>query len=179
MKKVRVQYEHSIAKSKAKFSQDGNHRYILQRVWNDKLPMAGAIMLNPTEADALVSDKTLMKLMNYFVQNKYGGFYVVNLFSYIANSEKELLRETTYDERYDDNTDKWISKAIEGSEDFYIAWGSNKNRKTRIKRLVKILKDLKKKSVFKLENENGDITHFSRSHNDFKWVRIKVDDILK
>ncbi|MDQ1005438.1 hypothetical protein QFZ28_006016 [Neobacillus niacini] len=178
MKKLRKQYESSIVKGEAQFSEDGNHRYFLQRVWNKDLPMAAAIMLNPTDADALYSDKTLMKLMNDFVEQNYGGFYVVNLFSYIAKREGLLLEKTSYDDRYDKNTDFWISHAIKNSENTYIAWGSNKNRVTRIKQVIKILKKLKKETVYRPEDANGNITHFSWLSNDYRWVEIKVDDIL-
>lgn len=71
-------------------------------------------MSNPTDADALRFDKSLMIAMNYYVNAGYGGFYTVNLFSRIANSNQELLK-VKYKNRYDKRTDKWIQFAIKNS----------------------------------------------------------------
>lgn len=173
-----IKHRYSTVKSNAKFSDDGLHRYVLKRVWTENPCMATVIMLNPTPADALIWDKSLMLIMNYLVEKGYGGFYVVNLFSYIAKSEEELIQETTYEERYNKKTDKWISTAFKNSKDIYIAWGSNKNRIRRIKTVIDILKKLGVNTVFRFESPDGSVPHISRSKTDKIAQSILVDNLL-
>lgn len=159
------------------FSDDGNHRYLLTRVWNNELPSVTIIMLNPSYADELMWDWSSMRIMNYIVGcKKYGGIDIVNLFSCI---EKDSERLTQYKQKFDDNTDKYINKVIEKNSDIIIAWGVNKNRKTRIKTIKKFIKKYNNKNIFRLVDEDDEIKHISVVSNHFKIIRIDIDDIIK
>jgi hypothetical protein len=71
-------------------SDCGKYRYQLWRVWNDKLPLAFFIMLNPSKADADQDDPTIRRLIGFAKRMGCGGFYVGNMFPYRATNPKEL-----------------------------------------------------------------------------------------
>ena len=52
--------ETTIIKSKAIFSDDKEHRLLLQKEWNSKKPSAMVIMINPNTADTVNFDMTTM-----------------------------------------------------------------------------------------------------------------------
>jgi hypothetical protein len=103
-----------VVKSEAIFSNDKGkeHRYLLKKVWNKEKAIATIIMLNPRrQTDALYLDKSVMLFMNHCISEGFGGLYIVNLFSYRCDSEKEL-KAIDYHKRYDIETDKWITHAV-------------------------------------------------------------------
>ena len=48
----------------AQFSDDGNKRYLLRKIWNEKLPSLTVIMLAPSEASGIVLDTTTQLCLN-------------------------------------------------------------------------------------------------------------------
>jgi hypothetical protein len=76
----------------AHFSDDGKYRYRLDRRWNDALPYLAFIMLNPSVASDTDDDPTVRKCAGFSERLGFGGFYVLNLYAYIATDPKELKR---------------------------------------------------------------------------------------
>ena len=72
-----------------------HYRYQLWRVWDEQKPLVMFIGLNPSNGDGETDDPTLRKLIA-FVQNlengKYGGFYIGNLFAFVASKPNDLLK---------------------------------------------------------------------------------------
>jgi hypothetical protein len=68
----------------------GTHRYFLIRQWDDQLPMMLWVMLNPSVADDEIDDPTIVRCIGFAKSWGYGGFMVVNLFSYRATDSNEL-----------------------------------------------------------------------------------------
>lgn len=77
-------------KSTAIVSDDGNYRYRLTRVWDNNKQSATVIMLNPSKANELKSDKTVMNLTNFLIDNNFGSVNIVNLFSYMTTDPSKL-----------------------------------------------------------------------------------------
>ncbi|MBL6877286.1 MAG: DUF1643 domain-containing protein [Flavobacteriales bacterium] len=75
---------------KAKFSIDKKHRYNLSRHWNLNKPEILYIMLNPSIANKSIDDPTINRLIGFTKELGYGGFFVVNLFTYITPYPKKL-----------------------------------------------------------------------------------------
>jgi hypothetical protein len=73
----------------ANFSDCGKYRYWLFRRWDDR-PLAMCIGLNPSTANHETDDKTIELLNNHLPWHNYGGFYMVNLYAFIA-SKPEIL----------------------------------------------------------------------------------------
>lgn len=76
----------------AEISDCGKYRYKLWRIWNEKLPLAMFVMLNPSTADANQDDATIRRLIGFAERMGCGGFYVGNLYPYRATDPKELIR---------------------------------------------------------------------------------------
>lgn len=75
----------------ANFSECGKYRYKLWRIWDDTLPTAMCIGLNPSTANSEKNDATIRILIKMLQKLNYGGFYMMNCFPYIA-SKPELLQ---------------------------------------------------------------------------------------
>ena len=56
--------ETTVMKSKALFSDDGEHRLLLRREWDKNSKCAMIIMINPNTADTLCMDMTTMLVLN-------------------------------------------------------------------------------------------------------------------
>lgn len=57
------------------------YRYDLTRVWDELLPVMVWIMLNPSDADHLKNDPTILACIDFAKRNGFGGIVVVNLFA--------------------------------------------------------------------------------------------------
>lgn len=76
----------------AKFSADRKCRFWLLRVWDDTKPIICFVLLNPSKANEADNDPTVVKLIAYAQRWGYGGFVLVNIFSYCATDPRELWR---------------------------------------------------------------------------------------
>ncbi|WP_195837980.1 DUF1643 domain-containing protein [Tissierella pigra] len=67
--------------TEVKFLKDGQHtyRYLLKKQWSEGKNTAAVIMLNPSKANSLKMDQTVMNVMNYLVDNGFSGMSIVNL----------------------------------------------------------------------------------------------------
>lgn len=74
----------------AVFNKERTHRFVLSRIWDDKFSKILFIGLNPSTADGLEDDATVRRLINFAKDWGYGGFYLCNLFSFIATEQEDL-----------------------------------------------------------------------------------------
>ena len=65
----------------AHFSDDGSKRYLLRKLWNEKLPSLAIIMLAPSEASGIELDTTTQLVLNNAARLGYGSVTIVNLFA--------------------------------------------------------------------------------------------------
>lgn len=79
------------AQSEAYFSPDMTHRYWLARDWDRSLPRLAFVMLNPSTADKRWNDPTVARCEYFADRWGFGGYVVVNVFSYRATDPRELL----------------------------------------------------------------------------------------
>jgi hypothetical protein len=77
-------------KGSASFSDDGAHRYRLERDHGGGRTVA-FVMLNPSRAGANVDDHTVRKCLGFARRLDYRRLVVVNLFSMVATDPTELL----------------------------------------------------------------------------------------
>lgn len=70
------------------------YRYLLTRMWDATLPVMVWVMLNPSTADALVDDPTILACMDFARRNGFGGITVVNLFAFRSPHPKVMLAAT-------------------------------------------------------------------------------------
>lgn len=69
----------TVIKSKAIFSDDGEHRFLLHREWNEKKKSAMIIMINSNTTDTLNVDLTKMLVLNNLSMLDFGSVNIVNL----------------------------------------------------------------------------------------------------
>ncbi len=113
--------------SGAEFSEDGKYRYKLWRIWNDELPRAMCIGLNPSTANGSKNDMTITYLIKMLSILGYGGFYMMNCFAYIT-SKPELLQHNPMSDEINDNI---ITITAGKCADVIFAWGGFKVIKQR------------------------------------------------
>jgi hypothetical protein len=109
--------------SDALLSDDGRYRYRLSRVWDDSLPLACWLMLNPSVADHEQDDPTVRRVTGFSQSWGFGGFVVVNLFALRSTDPAELKRDPY---PIGPDNDRHIWEATEGRR-VIAAWGAGGN----------------------------------------------------
>ena len=88
---LRCRSEGSIGiKRDATFSADRKYRYVLDREWETSGKLVTFIMLNPSNADEVVDDRTIKRCIDFAKESGCGRLRVVNLFAYRSTDPKEL-----------------------------------------------------------------------------------------
>ncbi len=78
--------------SSAALSEDGAHRYWLDRVISDNGPCYVFIGVNPSTADANADDATIRRLKGFVARWSGAKFIIVNLYSKRATDVRELAK---------------------------------------------------------------------------------------
>lgn len=148
----------------AEFSQDRLHRYALWRIWDNTKPLVMFIGLNPSTANESGNDRTITRVKNLSVGWGYGGFYMMNLFSYVSTDPGKLVVCT-------DNTlnDSWLFSVRKSCKDVVFVWGNFSVAVERAKEVKKMFTDAKAL----LLNKNGSPRHPLYVHGDTKLIDFK------
>ena len=107
-------------KKAAEFSDCRKYRYTLTRYWDETKPYAVFICLNPSTADETKDDPTVRRCINFSKAWGYGGFVMLNLFSFRATDPKVMKAE--YEPIGKDN-DVWIKHMADKAGIVIAAWG--------------------------------------------------------
>ncbi len=112
----------------ALFSKDRLHRYRLWRIWNKDKPLVMFVGLNPSKAKESKSDPTIDCVRKFCERWEYGGFYMMNLFSFVSPHPEDLL--TCWDPiRNNDDHLKEVAALCTGGVIF--AWGKFEQAQAR------------------------------------------------
>lgn len=76
----------------AKFNEDHTHRYYLSRIWDDSTSKMLFIGINPSTADGEDDDHTVSRLVNFCKSWGFGGFYIVNLYSFVSPDPDKMIQ---------------------------------------------------------------------------------------
>ena len=121
----------------AQFSDDGTKRYLLRKIWNEKLPSLTIIMMAPSDASGIVLDVTTLLCLNNASRLGYGSITIVNLF---ATLNDFALHQT---EEEDPENLKAILEAVRKADQIVYAPGTGKAKnKAFQKRQEQVLKEL-------------------------------------
>lgn len=112
-------------KKSAHFSPCGKHRLRLYRIWNEALPKAMCIGLNPSTANAEDDDPTISYLCRALQKLNYGGVLMVNCFTLISSNPKALSNIDINDPANTDNQYN-IGDLAEDCATVIFGWGSFK-----------------------------------------------------
>ncbi len=106
----------------AEISPCGIYRYSLWRIWDNSLPKVMFIGLNPSTADAIDDDRTIIKCINFAKNWGFGGIYMTNLFAYRSTDKSKLY---VVNEPVGIDNDKYILKYAEKADKIIAAWGND------------------------------------------------------
>lgn len=125
--------------SGAMFSECGKYRYALWRIWDDALPKAMCIGLNPSTANATKNDNTISLLIAMLTKLGFGGFYMTNLFAWISSNPNDLL---TCDDPISEN-DNHLKAVRNYCQTVIACWGSFKQIGERADVVIKMFDNIK------------------------------------
>lgn len=110
--------------SEATFDASRKNRFLLRRIWDEKLPSVAFCMLNPSTAAEDVDDPTVRRVQAYARAWGYGAATVVNIFSWRATDPRELhKREETWLTTQENF--KHIRHIAESADLFVCGWGAH------------------------------------------------------
>ena len=109
----------------ATFSKDKRYRWMLSRTWNKALQQLLFIGINPSPADHIKDDATIRKLCYFTNKWGYGGFRVINLFSYVSTEQSELNR-ISYDEATGGKNFEYLTRYCGTMTPVVLMWGDGK-----------------------------------------------------
>lgn len=117
------------------------YRYLLTRIWDPAVPPAVFLMLNPSTADALEDDATILRLVrrpNGFAHRMgAGGVVVVNLFA-LRSTDPRALRD--HADPVGPLNDAFIRRATAGASTVVAAWGAGGVEHGRGQRIAETLR---------------------------------------
>lgn len=139
--------EKDTIRCEAIFNDSRTHRYLWRRVWDKDKPTIAVIMLNPCQADNIITDTTTALVVNNVAKlEEYGGVEILNLYSKLTT---KLNFKESDEELNDQENDSHIIKAVKDSSKTILAWGMSANSNVRIEErateVVKLLKEHKEK----------------------------------
>lgn len=120
-------------RSGATFSECGNYRYRLWRIWDVCKPLVMCIGLNPSTANATKTDPTITNLTTALKHLGYGGFYMMNLFAFISSNPDDLL---VCADPVKDNDDHLNTVASICEDEVIVCWGTFTQAEERIKEVL-------------------------------------------
>ena len=127
--------------SGALFSSCRRWRYLLWRRWDETLPVANFLMLNPSTADEFQLDPSCTRARVYAERWGYGALIVTNLFGWRATDPQDMKAAR---EPVGRGNDRAILKAAREAAIVICAWG---NHGAHLARSAKVLAQLKKAGV--------------------------------
>ena len=140
------------SKSGAVFSDCRKYRYALWRMWNEHMPIAMIIGLNPSTADHTRNDPTITRCINFASSWGYGGVCVTNLFGFRATAPTELK---AHHDPIGKENDAWVHEMAKGAAITVAAWG---NHGKFLNRSLEILPSLDRLHCIKM-NKSGEPAH--------------------
>ena len=140
------------SKSGAVFSDCRKFRYALWRMWNEQMPIAMIIGLNPSTADQTRNDPTITRCINFASSWGYGGVCVTNLFGFRATAPNELK---AHHDPIGKENDAWVHEMAKGAAITVAAWG---NHGKFLNRSLEILPSLDRLHCIKM-NKSGEPAH--------------------
>ena len=140
--------EKDTIKCEAIFNDDHTHRILWKRVWNKDKPIACVIMLNPCQADNIITDTTTSLVVNNVAKlEDFGGVSIVNLFTLLT--PKLQMRWARDIDINDPDNDNYIKKAADEASVIVLAWGKGAELNVRIsnraEQVIKLLEKHKEK----------------------------------
>jgi len=127
-------------KKGATFSACKEYRYALWRKWDVNRGNVLFIGLNPSTADDTFDDNTIIRCTRFVQDWGYGGFFMANLFAYIATDPLDMKNA---EDPVGPNNDYYLKKFHAETAITVAAWGGDGKYLSRCKEVTKILQPIK------------------------------------
>lgn len=151
------------------FSECGAYRYQLYRIWDESLPLAMCIGLNPSTANSEENDPTITRLVGILSVNGYGGFHMMNLYGLISTDPNGL---TSHPNPEGENN-KWVFNVRQLCQDVIFCWGNFRQAQHRGKKMA-----LKYPEALCFgKNKNGSPKHPLYLPKDVHITKFKPDNL--
>ena len=179
--------EKDTIKCEAVFNEEKTHRFSWKQVWNKDKPIACVVMLNPCQANTIITDTTTFLVVNNIYRlGDYGGVAIVNLFSLLTPKLSFKASGKLNDER----NDEYIKKAAEEASTVILAWGkaSETNLKVaeRARQVIELLDAQKEKLCIISDGERVGVHPLTPSvrsewllHKAEKWIEAIKESTAK
>lgn len=134
------------------FSDDRDYRFVLWRIWDDNLPRAMFIGLNPSTANETEDDPTLLRCVHFARDWGYGGLYMTNLFAFVATDPRLMLAAR---EPVGTDNDSWLRDLASEVNLAVAGWGelgAHRDRSRLVSKMLPALHCLR-------QNRSGEPTH--------------------
>ena len=169
--------EKDTIRCEAVFNEEHTHRFLWKRVWNKDKPLAAVVMLNPCQADNIVTDTTTSLVVNNIARlEEFGGIVVVNLFSLLTS--KLNFRWNSDEDLNDAENDSYIKKAAEECSHVILAWGksadTNKRIADRARKVLELLKPYSEKLYCISDGERDNLHPLTPSLRN-QWILKSFD----
>lgn len=125
----------------AQLSDNGMFRLALGRHWNADKPQGMFVMLNPSTADGEKDDPTIRKCIGFAQRMDWGGFTVVNLFSFRATEPSDLKRAgwPGADAENDEVIVRYAREVHLGGGRVVAAWGAHARGLRRAEHVARLI----------------------------------------
>jgi hypothetical protein len=128
-------FNYQTLKRSAKFSDDGKHRFWLCREWDDRQKIV-FIGLNPSTANEKEDDPTIKSCIRITKNAGFGGFFMLNLYSFIT-SDPDILVENFSDANREQSDAVLLN--VMYNKPIICAWGSWKFIGLRVTQVLKMI----------------------------------------
>ncbi|MFJ4473290.1 DUF1643 domain-containing protein [Streptomyces sp. NPDC089424] len=121
---VRVEQKRDLAGGLAAAVFDSTareYRYLLTRIWDPAVKPVVFLMLNPSTADALDDDPTIVRCTGFARREGAGGLVVVNLFGLRSTDPRALTR---HPDPIGPHNDAFVRHAVSLAGTVIAAWGA-------------------------------------------------------
>lgn len=117
----------------AVFSECRRYRYALWRIWDEDIPYAMFICLNPSTADEKKDDPTVRRCVGFARSWGYGGVCVTNLFAYRSTDCRALRR---VQDPVGPENDEWLQRLAREVGIIVAAWGNHGSYRGRDREVI-------------------------------------------
>ncbi len=137
------------------FSECRNYRWILKRELSSGQKTVVFIGLNPSKANLVNNDRTLIRIINFCSRWNYKNIYVINLFGLISTSPSNLSKSL---DPVGKKNDLIILKVLEFWRkhincDLWLGWGDKGQLYGRDQEVIKLIKNYS--NMKSKENDNS------------------------
>lgn len=136
------------------------YRYFLSIVWDERLPVLVALMLNPSKADHLKNDPTVARICERARRLGFGAVIILNAFAWRETDRLEMLKAA---EPVGELNDCYILETLLQAKakgwTVLVGWGNEGGHRGRSARMARLLRQAEVQAVCLKMCENGEPGH--------------------